>query len=224
MLKKLFSKLRGEGKSVSNVQVKPSQNVRVKVGTFPSTYSLRIDKVDAHNLYVTGVYLEELNYAVVMPHEKIELFLFSDNFYYHGEAILKEKRNHPIYLWVLSKPETMRQYKERRKAFRLDNVIETQFTMDSGLAKMEKQALTRNLSISGVAMVSEEDLPLHARVDLKLLHFGSIKGEVMWKYQRPDFHKWYYGIRYLNISEAQQNAISHYINERIGRMRWAGFV
>lgn len=220
----MIDRLRGEGKEVTQLNLKPSQTIRVKVGTLPSTYALRIDRMDAHNLYVTGVYLEELNYAVIMPQEKLQLYLFSDNFYYQADAFLKEKRNHPIYLWVLSRPAVMKQYKERRHAYRLDNVIETSFIADTDAVKMEKQAMTRNVSISGVAIVSEEDLPLHARVDLKVAHVGVIKGEVMWKYQRSDFNKWYYGIKYVTISEAQQNAISHYINERVGKLRWAGFV
>jgi|GEM_PF-1418052 len=224
MFKKWLNKLASKSSGDVPLEVKPHQSVRVKVGTFPNTFGLRIDHVDQQNIYIAGLTLEELNYAVMLPQEKIEMILMSDNFYYKTEAVLKEKRNHPIYLWVLSRPKTMRRFKERRKTFRLDNVVETKFIADSDLAKLEKEALTRNISITGVAIVSEENLSLHSRFDLKLTGFGTLKGQVMWKYQRPDFDKWYYGVEFVGLTDAQQNALSRYINEKLGRLKWAGFI
>lgn len=223
----MFKKLKiifQKKKSDLDESLKPSQNIRIKVGNLPQTFATRVEDVDSEKVFISGISNEELNYSVVLPNQKIELFMYIGPYYYKSEAVLKEKMTDPVYIWVLSRPGRFQKYKERRKAFRLDNVVEAPFTLSDDFLRDQKQALTTNVSITGLAIVSRENLPIRKVIRLSLLQAGTINGMIVWKYRRPDFDKWFYGVHFMNASVEQQEYLSRYINERVGKLRWAGFI
>jgi len=223
MLKRVFQRILRKQDN-EKADLKPNQQLRIKIGDMPQTFATRVEDVDGEKVCISGISNQELNFSVILPNQKLELFLYTGPFYYKTEAVLKEKVNDPVFVWVLSRPDKFKKYKERRKAFRLDNVVEAAFSVTDALVEEQRKALTTNISVTGLAIASDENLSLHNSINVNLLGAGTIKGEIVWKYRRPDFDKWFYGVQFVEISETQQESLAQYINEKIGKLRWAGFI
>ncbi len=228
MWKEIVERLRSLKPAGGCHDIKPNQRVGIKLESLPNTFITRIEDVDKDNIYISAVTDKELNFSVVLPDEKLEIFVFMDEFYYKNKCVLKKKISQPLPMWVLSKPKKLAAYAERRKAFRLDNVLDASFKVSGGLLKDSSRGLTRNISIGGIAMVSTVDLPLKTGIDVTISGMGEEKtvfaGEIVWKYTRPSLDKWYYGVRFLNIGENKENVLNKYIQERLRSLRWAGLV
>jgi c-di-GMP-binding flagellar brake protein YcgR len=211
----------------SDMQVKllkPTQSIRVRLDVSPNTYITRIEDIDKENIYVSGITDQELNFAVPLAQQKVELYVFSDNLFYRTDTFFKRKIDHPIYLWVLHKPNKLKIHDERRRAFRLDNVIEANIQVSSKLVKQKNNALTKNVSCGGLAMISPANIPLKSKIEISMPAISnvSLPGEIVWKYEKPYADKWYYGVKFIGVDDNMQTVIGHYINQRLKNLKWLG--
>lgn len=201
-----------------------NKKVHIKLEISPHTFVTWVEDADKENIYVAGIADKELNSILPLPGQKIEIYMFSQRWVYQFNSLFKRKVEQPIYLWSLTKPGQFKKFPDRREAYRVDNVIETDFIVSHNLVKEQKQALTKNISVGGLAFTSVVNLPIETEIQITLpaIKEASFLGKIVWKYQKPYFDKWCYGVKFLEVAEYQKNLLAKYINERARGMRWAG--
>jgi c-di-GMP-binding flagellar brake protein YcgR len=228
MLQEIINKINSLFTKKTHGAIVPNQRVGIKIESMPHTFITRIEDVDKDNIYISAISDKEMNFALPLPNQQMELFIFMDEFYYKNKCVLKKKVTHPVPMWVLSKPDKLIAFSERRGTFRMENVLDATFKVSSGLIKDVKHGLTKNISIGGIAMVSTADLPLKTMIDVTVSGMGegplTVTAEIVWKYSRPDFDKWFYGVRFLEVDDKKQAQLNKHINERLRSLRWAGLV
>lgn len=225
LIKKISEKL-----SLKNAQhalkgaLKPNQQVAVRLDISPHTFITRIESVDDEYIYVAGISNEELDFSLPVPNQKMEIHVFSESMLCKAESTFYRRIHQPVHMWVLEKPKSIKSYKERRRMFRFEHVSDVEFKAATAMLKEQVEAVTKNISIGGLAIVSPVNLPLGEKIEINLPEIDDIRvmGEVVWKYQRPFFDKWYYGIRFTDADESVENNISNYINEKLRKLKWAG--
>ncbi len=228
MLQKIINAIQAFFSKKERKIIRPNQRVGIKIESMPHTFVTRIEDVDKDNIYISAISDKELNFSLPLANQKMELFIFMDEFYYKNKCVLKKKVTHPVPMWVLSKPDKLIAYSERRHTFRLENVLDATFKISSGLINDVKHGLTKNISVGGIAMVSTADLPLKTKIDITVSGMGdgplTVAAEIVWKYSRPDFDKWFYGVRFIDVDDKKQSQLNKHINERLRSLRWAGLV
>lgn len=228
MLQQMINKITSFFAKKNQDSIVPNQRVGIKIESMPHTFITRIEDVDKDNIYISAISDKEMNFLLPVPNQKMELFIFMDEFYYKNKCILKKKVTHPVPMWVLSKPDKLIAYSERRSTFRMENVLDASFKISSGIIKAVQHGLTKNVSIGGIAMVSTADLPLKTKIDLTVSGIDdvplTVAAQIVWKYSRPDFDKWFYGVRFLDVDDKKQSQLNKHINERLRSLRWAGLV
>jgi c-di-GMP-binding flagellar brake protein YcgR len=205
--------------------LRPNQTVRLKVGTARVSFNSLIQDIDESHIYISGINDQEMQSHPVFPDEKLSLYVATEKMYYRVEVTFKKKILQPVYLWELALPPKCEVHDERRRAYRLDNVVEAYFNIVSQLfVSQERTGLTRNLSVGGLSMVAPIELAYGSELSLSIPAVGNnvFRGSVMWKFYRPVLDKWNYGIRLEGIAEDKETELTHYIYERMRRLRWAG--
>lgn len=228
MLQKILNAIHDLFSKKGHAAIAPNQRVGIKIESMPHTFITRIEDVDKDNIYISAISDKEMNFSLPLPNQKMELFIFMDEFYYKNKCVLRKKITHPVPMWVLSKPDKLVAYSERRSTFRMENVLDASFKISSGIIKDVNHGLTKNVSVGGIAMVSTADLLLKTTIDVTVSGIGetplTVTGEIVWKYSRPDFDKWFYGVRFLDVDDKKQSQLNKHINERLRSLRWAGLV
>jgi c-di-GMP-binding flagellar brake protein YcgR len=200
----------------------PHQNVRVRMDISPKMFTTRVEDIDDEHIYISGISDQELNFSVPLPKQRIELFVFKDNNLYQSEALFKHKVNQPLYLWVLEKPSKSKLVQERRKTFRLDNVVDADFQVLSKVFSSKERGVTQNVSMGGIALVSAVNIPLKTRIEVKLhaIQNVALQGDIVWRYARPFLDKWYYGVKFVDVDDRVRAVLAHYINQRLANLKW----
>ncbi len=201
-----------------------NKKVHIKLEIFPHTFVTWVEDADKENIYVAGIADKELNGVLPFPGQKIEIYMFLERWVYQFNSLFKRKIEQPIYLWGLARPGQFKKFSDRRESYRIDNVMEIDFIISNNFVKEQKQALTKNISVGGMAFVSAVNLPIETemQITLPVIEKASFSGKIVWKYQKPYFDKWYYGVKFLEIAEYQKSLLAKYINKRAKGMQWVG--
>lgn len=207
-----------------NDQLKPNQRVGIRLDISPHTFITRVEDTKDETVYVAGINEQEVDFSMPVPNQKLELHLFTDKILYKTEVVFKRRIIQPVHMWILSRPVKATSYHERRSSFRLDNVLRVNFRIAGHVLEEEQDAVTRNVSMGGLAVVSEVNLAMGTKLEVRLSDIEDIKlvGEIVWKYQRSFSDKWYYGLKFVEISEEKESLLAKHINKKLGQMRWAG--
>lgn len=156
---------------------------------------------------------------VILPSgERFKAKFVAEGSVYQFDCIYIDKSHTPLPVWLTSLPTNMISI-QQRDYVRIDVAlnIHLQLPPDSeNGSKLEMSTITKDVSGGGTLIVSKEPIPLGRQVfvSLDIPEFGtlSVTGEVV-RLDQPqtDQKVFWVGIKFLNITEKQRNAIIKYV-------------
>jgi c-di-GMP-binding flagellar brake protein YcgR len=201
------------------------QHVFLRIPGSPQTFVSRIEDWDQEKIFVSGISSQEPGFFTLSPHQKVEFYVLTGDQYLKADVEFKEIIEQPVYMWVLSKPRNFKPHKDRRRFYRLENVITVHIQEYPDVFEEYEQGVTKNLSAGGMLLITKEKFELGAKLVIKLPELVKTHylGEVVWKNELPKTGRLYYGVRFINISQDEQDRLSRYVSDKLAKDRSLGY-
>jgi c-di-GMP-binding flagellar brake protein YcgR len=221
----LFKKSNSEKFVEIEKRFTPHQHVFLRIPGSTQTYVSRIEDWDQERIFVSGFSDQELGTSCPLPEQKIEFYVLVGDQYLKADVELKEIVDAPLHQWILSKPKTLQPHKDRRRYFRLENVLGALVQEYPDVFEDSEEAVTKNLSAGGMLLISREKFELGTKLVIKLPELIKTRyvGIVVWKSENPKSNRYYYGVKFIQISQDEQDRLSRYISEKLTRDRSLGY-
>lgn len=201
------------------------QHVFLRIPGSAQTYVSRIEDWDEEKIFVSGISNQELGAVLPSASQKIEFYVLAGDQYLKADVELKEIIEQPVYMWVLTKPRTLKPHKDRRRYYRLENVLTALVQEYPDVFEDYNEAVTKNLSAGGLLLISREKFALGAKLVIKLPELVKTRytGNVVWKSESPKLSRFYYGVKFTEISQDDQDRLSRYVSEKLSKDRSLGY-
>ncbi len=200
-------------------KVKLRQSLFIRFGASPQTLVSRIEDWYEDRIHVSGISSDENHFAVPYPGQKIELFILIGGSYYRSEVFFIKMIEQPIYLWVLSMPKKFVVHQDRRQCYRLENVAKTFIQEYPNIFQDYEETMVKNICLGGAMLISRNSFDLRTKIVLKFPDICKYEflGHTLWKSPSPKYDKWYYGMKFLNISPEALHKLDSYVKDRLAK-------
>lgn len=201
------------------------QHVFLRIPGSSQTYISRIEDWDQDRIYVSGIGSQEPGFCAPSPRQKIEFYVLVGDQYLKADVEFKEIVEQPVYMWVLSKPRSLKPHKDRRRYYRLENVVTALIQEYPDVFQDYGEGVTKNLSAGGMLLITKDKFELGAKVVIKLPELVKTKylGNVVWKNENLKLGRLYYGVKFVNLSQDEQDRLSRYVNDKLSRDKSLGY-
>lgn len=157
-------------------------------------------------------------FPIILPvGEQFQGKLFTEGTVYQFDCRYMDKRYTPLPIWITSLPYNIVKIQQRNHV-RVDASLKVLLQLQGNEQEniVELNTVTKDLSGGGALVVTKVPIPLGKIVSLTLTipDFGdiSVSGEVIRREQpKPDQLLYWLGIKFIDITEKQRNAIIKYV-------------